>query len=183
MATLQFADLGLTNKAPQPKTIKYNETEIQVRQWLPIADKAAIIEVTLQEAREGNIYSPLKLEMYFVLNMVYKYSDILFSQEDRDNADETFDKLNTSGLMSAILEAIPQTEKDYIYNFIIETKEVKERNNGSFLGALQSIIEVWPEATEKAMEALKDFDVNKYVEAQRFAQATNGGNPIPAGQN
>ena len=183
MATINFADIKLRDAAPQVKTITYNEQKIEVKQWISANDKYNIIMVTLQESREGSIYNPVKMDMYFLLNIIYKFANIQFTSEDRINADATFDKLNTSGLMSAILAVIPQDILDSLTQTLAETADKLEKYNSTLGGALQSIFEIAPDASEQMAAILETFDKEKFKEVVEFAKAANGGRPIPVGQN
>ena len=44
----------------KPTKITFNDTEIEVLQYLPINDKYDLIMITLQNAYEEGIYNPLK---------------------------------------------------------------------------------------------------------------------------
>lgn len=183
MATLNFADIKLDEVAPQAKTITYNEQEIEVKQWLPVMDRYNIIMITLQESREGSMYNPIKMDMYLLLNIIYKFTNITFTAEDRVNADETFDKLNTSGLLNAVLKAIPNDTRESLIKGLVETAEKMEKYNSTLAGTIQSIFEIAPDAGEKMNEILNSFDKEKFQEVMEFAKAANGGRDFPIGQN
>lgn len=182
MASLNFAEIKLKDVTPQAKTITYNNQKIEVKQWLPIMDRYNLIMVTLQQSKENGVYNPVKLDMYFSLNLIYKFSNIIFSAEEHLNADDTFDKLNTSGLMDAVLNAIPAEAKELLYDNLMEMKTKLEQANLTIGGVIQSLIDIAPDAGERMNKILETFDKEKFQEVIQFAQAANGGNPISAGQ-
>ena len=182
MATINFSDITLTSKAPEPKEISFGGQVIEVKQWIPIMDKYNIVMITLQEAEEGVYFNEVKIDMYFALNMVYKYTNIAFSAEDRVNADETFDKLNTSGLLSEILAAIPKQESDMIYAYVQEMRDRRMQYGSSISSIFKTFVEDMPKNAEYAKQLADSFDKEKFKEVVEFAQAANGGRPIPVGQ-
>ena len=60
MAKVTFASLKLKTKE-EVKTITINEKEIEIKQYLPAADKNSILESTIAEADGGTILIHLLL--------------------------------------------------------------------------------------------------------------------------
>ena len=111
MAKVSFTNLKLKiNK--EVKEITFNNEKVEVLQYLPIEDKYDLIMITLQQAKEGNIYNPVKLEMYFNLNLVYSYTNISFTEKQREDEVKLYDTWLSSGFLNPIIEAIPDDEYD-----------------------------------------------------------------------
>ncbi|MBQ1716746.1 MAG: hypothetical protein II025_02495, partial [Ruminococcus sp.] len=63
-------------------------SNIEVLKYLPIEDKYNLINITLQNAREGSIYNSLLLDVYFHLYIVIMYSNITFTEKQKENQHE-----------------------------------------------------------------------------------------------
>ena len=72
MAKISYANLKLKvdNKI---STFKFNDTEIEVYNYLSAEDKYELVMLTLQKAREGKIYNPIKLDVYFHLHLNFDF--------------------------------------------------------------------------------------------------------------
>ena len=77
MAKVSFSKLGLT-KNTNIKNIEYNGQNIEVKQYLPINDKAIIASNVLNYTI-GNgttrFINPLQVEVYTLLQIIEKYTN------------------------------------------------------------------------------------------------------------
>ena len=74
MGKVSYANMKLKVKN-EVKTFKFQDNDIEVIQYLPVEDKNSLIGATLNKAKEGNLYNPLKLDMYFHLHLIYVYTN------------------------------------------------------------------------------------------------------------
>ena len=66
-----------SKKVIAPKLIKLGDTEIYIKQYLPIDDKAALIERVLNNsADDTGDFSPVRLKVYFALEIISTYTNI-----------------------------------------------------------------------------------------------------------
>lgn len=171
---MNYSDLNLSVQ-PDNKSINFLGNDIEVKQYLPAQDKYDLINVTLQEAYvENGIYSAFKANMYFHLNLVYMYSNLEFSTEDREDEGKLYDVLETTGLMGEIISAIPESEYNYLLEYI--SNEMKNRMEfGTRIGtSITKAIEELPGAMETAMSTLKDFNPEDFQNVINFVNAANG---------
>ena len=63
--------------------------------------------VTLQKSLEEGVYNPVKKDMYFHLYLVYMYTDITFTEKQREDESKLYDVLESNGLIPAVLKNIP----------------------------------------------------------------------------
>ena len=89
---VSYANLKLKTK-DEIKTFNFNNTEIEVKQYLPIEDKYDLVMITLQKAEENGIYNALKLDMYFHLHLVYMYTNLSFTEKQKENEMKIYDTL------------------------------------------------------------------------------------------
>ena len=67
------------------KTFQFGGQTIEVLQYLPAQDKYDLIMVALQNATEEGNYNEFKLNTYFELYLVYMYTNISFTEKQREN--------------------------------------------------------------------------------------------------
>ena len=101
MAKVSYANLKLKINQ-EVKTIDYNGTNIEIIQYLPIEDKYDLMMISLQKAKENDVYHPLKLDMYFHLYLVYMYTNISFTDKQRENELKLYDTLYSNGIIDFI---------------------------------------------------------------------------------
>lgn len=179
MAKVSYTTLKLKTNT-DVNTFEFNGKTIEVLQYLPAADKYDLIMVTLQQAEENGIYNDFKLDVFFHLNLVYMYSNLTFTDKQREDELKLYDALNSSGFMANFIEAMDENE----YNACFETIESIAQNMMEYkstAGAvLQSLINDLPRNAAAAAQFVDGFDPEKFKAVKAFAEAANGNRPIPA---
>ena len=174
--------MHLTDLTLQDNTILINDiinnNNIKVNQYISIEDKNSIIQLALQNSEEDTIYNECKLKMYFELYIVYMYSDIDFTQEEKDDAVQTYDILASNGIIQAIIAAIPQTEYIELYNMFEVTKKNKMKYKNSIAAAIYRFVNDLPVNAEAAKEIIEKFNPEDFQQVIDFAKAANGGRNI-----
>ena len=102
---MKYSDLNLSIK----KDTIIAQTpygEISVLSYLPIEDKIDLIEIALQKSIENGIYNELKLAMYFNLYIIYMYTDLEFTEEERADEIKLFNELESNGIVESVLGAM-----------------------------------------------------------------------------
>lgn len=117
MAKVAFTKLSLKKKE-EIKTIEINGQIIEVKQYLPVNEKLALISNVINNAiiQDNSFKNPIKVEVYGALEIVYAYTNITFTEKQKEDAAKLYDLLEENGVISAIMEVIPENE----YNFIID---------------------------------------------------------------
>lgn len=174
---ISYASLKLKNDK-DVSTFQFNDSEIEIIKYLPITDKNDLVTIALQKSFEDGIYNPLKLDMYFHLNLVYLMTNITFTDKQRENEEKIYDTLKSSGLLNEILSHIDEGEYNELYSYLQETLEEYKQYNYSFAGIIFKLVNDLPKNANAAMEIVNNFDPNKFSEVVKFAEAANGGRPI-----
>ena len=174
---MNYKDLNIKIKQ-EYETITFNEQEIKVLKKIDTNSLYDLVMITLQKSREDNIYNPIKIAMYFYVNIVYMYTDIIFSAEDRADEAQLYDELEQSGLLDMILNCIDDEQFNGIYAIIEELIEKLEKQNTSVVSMFHDFIKNMPINAAEAMKIVDNFDKSKYQEVVDFAKAANGGRPI-----
>lgn len=177
MAKVSYANLKLKTNT-SVKTFSFEGQEIEVKQYLPTEDKYDLIMITLQNSRENNIFNSFKVDLYFHLNIIYLYTNLSFTEKQKENEYKLYDAIVSSGLLSLILEQIPENEYNFLLDHLGEIRKSLTEFNLSASAMVQSIVNDLPSNARAAAEIVDSFDKNKYQEVIEFAKAANGGRPI-----
>ena len=172
MAKVSYASLKLK---VEDSVKKIEGTEIEVLQYLPIEDKYDLIRIALQKSRIEGLNSPIILDMYFHLFIVYMYTNISFTDKQKENEYKIYDSLKSNGILDKILEAVPENEYNDLITFLAEELELKERYDLSISGLISRIINDLPANAEAAMKIVNNFDKEKFSNVVDFAKAVNNG--------
>ena len=177
MAKVTFASLKLKTNS-ETKEVKIGDATIEIKQYLPISDKKDLVQITLQKAEENGVYNEVLLDMYFALNIIYLYTNLTFTDKQREDEAKLYDMLESNNIIDMVLAALPEGEYDQLKNYIYEERyNIMEYKNTA--GAvLQSIIQDLPKNAAAAKEIVDSFDKSKYQAVVDFATAANGGRNI-----
>lgn len=159
MSLINYKDIDFKKSInKENKIINFNGSEIQIIDYLSIHDKYDLIMITLQKSFENGIYNDLKLNMYFDLNIIYMYTNIVFNEEDRADEEGLYDTLQRSGLISVVKEQISKDELNFLWHLMGEIERKLKAHKGSILGFLSNVLGDLPEKATKAMDTLKQLD-------------------------
>lgn len=99
--------------------ITYDGQTFNVRSWIPMEDKLALIGNIINASIDDNtFYNPARLHIFYVMNMVKEYTDIDFKEM---NIMYAYDILDVSGLWDIIEKYINENEISFIKRNIKET--------------------------------------------------------------
>lgn len=124
------------------KTITWHEKEIKISNYLPIDEKIALIDIALQKSMYNGMVHPLQLKKYYELGLVYMYSDIVFSEEDRADEAKIYDELYASGLLNEIIKNIPAKEMQILAEMLKKLCEENETYKRSAVGFIETVIDL-----------------------------------------
>lgn len=110
MAKVPFSKLGLKLNS-EITTISIGEYEIEVHTYLPMEAKATMISNIINASADGNgYYNPLKVKVFFTLEMVFNYTNLTFTAKMKEDPLKLYDIIISSGLFEKILAVIPENE-------------------------------------------------------------------------
>lgn len=177
MAKITYAGMKLKVNE-DVKTIDINGNSIEVLQYLPVDDKYSLINITLQKAKEGAIYNPLKKDMFFHLHLMYMYTNISFTDKQREDESKLYDTLVSNGVLDKVIEAIPENEFNLLYSYLNDQEQEILKFRNTVGGALTEIIQNLPIQAEEMQKIVDNFDPQKFQNVLNFAKAANGGRDI-----
>lgn len=139
MAKVSFTKLGLkTNQ--EIRCIECNEQIIEVKQYLPINDKLELISNVINASHDDNNFAnPVKVSVFTALEIAYSYTNINFTDKQKEDPTKLYDMLTSSGLMSLIFDTIPENELGAVFSGVKDSVEAIYTYRNSVLGILESI--------------------------------------------
>lgn len=176
---MNFKELNLTNTISSLKL----KNGIQVKKWIPTSDKNDLIQIALQKAEEDGIYNEVKLDCYFHLNLIYLYTNIEFSEEDRKDEMKLYDILESNGIIAEVISVIGEEEYNDLFDKLNDMKYYNNHYRNTAAAVLRNIVQDLPKNAAAAKEIVDSFDANKYQEVIDFATAANGGRNINTQQD
>lgn len=139
MAKVSFAKLGLA-KNQEVKNVEWGEYMIEVKQYLPINEKLNLISHVINFAHDENNYSnPVKVDVYTALEIMYAYTNINFTDKQKEDVTKLYDLIVSSGLYAKVLEAIPSNEHCNLLNAIKKSVDAIYAYQNSVMGILDTI--------------------------------------------
>lgn len=160
------------------KEFDFKENKLEILNYLPISDKYDLIMITLQKAREGNFYNALKLDMYFHLHIVYMYSNLSFSEKQKEDEEKLYDCLKSNGYIDEILKNMPEQEYNDLIHFLDDQIDSEMKYNTTTAALVSKLINDLPANAEAAMKIVDNFDPDKFEAVKKFAEAANGNRPV-----
>ena len=160
------------------KTFDFNGNQIEVLQYLPIEDKYDLIMITLLKAKENGIYNNLKLDMYFALHIVYMYTNLSFTDKQKENESKIYDTLQSNGFFDKLLPIIPESEYDYLIDCMKQIMRNELQYNTTAAAIIKNLISDLPTNAAAAAQIVDNFNPEKYQAVIDFATAANGNRPI-----
>ena len=139
MAKIPFTKLQL-KKINESKEFTYNEQVITVKQYLPIQDKLALISRVINSAAdEYNFTNPVKLDMYLALEIVFTYTNLSFTEKQKEDIAKLYDLLEENKIFDKVIELIPEEEYDTLWEGVVELSESIYAYQTSVLGILDTV--------------------------------------------
>ena len=133
MAQVSFTKLGLA-KNTDINTFEYNGQVIEVKQYLPIQDKINIINVVLNNCQENeNFINDIQLQFWLDLEIIFNYTNIKFTDKQKEDNFKLYDLLTGSGLLHSVKENMNQDELNSLLNYTIKSAEhIYEYRNSAY---------------------------------------------------
>lgn len=129
----------ITLKKKDPIIIQINNTDITVKQYLSIKDKADFVGYVSQNTfDEKGFYSPLRYQIYFTIGLIKFYTNINITDAMIKNIEQTYDYIILNKIDQIIISAIDKEEIESVLNFIEEAIQATQEYIQSFAGQLQA---------------------------------------------
>lgn len=124
MAKVPFSKLNLKKVNNEVKIVKFNDIDIEVKQYLPIDEKLQLVVNVISNAADGNrFYNPIKISAFTTLEIIFMYTNLSFTETQKKDLSKLYDILMSNGLAADIIDAIPQKEYKAITTLIYNSAD------------------------------------------------------------
>ena len=139
MAKVTFTKLGL-KKNEDVKIVQICGQDIEVKQYLPIQEKLELIgRIIDNSANDNNFENPVHLEVYTNFEIIAAYTNITFTEKQREDIGKTYDLLFGNKVINDILAWVPKGEYDIIANGVKDTVKAMYAYKNSAMGIIEAI--------------------------------------------
>ena len=138
MPKVPFSKLNL-KKIDKVQVVTINGLEVEVKQYLPVAEKLELIANVLNNsADDNNFANPVKTYVLSHLEIIYAYTNLSFTDKQKEDPAKLYDILETNGIIDSIILAIPPSEYDNLIEDITSTIDAYYKYKNSALGILEA---------------------------------------------
>lgn len=141
MAKIGFTKLGL-KKNTNLITLNWNDQIVEIKAYLPIEEKIAVIErIVNQSLDTNNFANPMRVDTNILLEIIFAYTNINFTDKQKEDRLALYDLLVGSEFWAQFLAVLPNEEYMSIYNGVWDTINEIYKYRDSVLGILQAVSE------------------------------------------
>ena len=141
MAKLPFSKLNLSKDIVKTNEIEWNEQTITVKSYLPVEEKFNFIEAVLDQAADkNNFLNPLKVKIFFTIEIINFYTNITFTEKQKEDPQKLYDLICGNGFFDAIVKLIPEKEYNDIWQNVLDTGDSIYKYRNSVMGILENIV-------------------------------------------
>ena len=159
-------------------TFDFCGQKIEVLKYLPAQDKYDLLMITLQKSLEEGAYNEFKLNLYFELNLVYMYTNISFTEKQREDEFKLYDNLKSNGFFELFYKAMNEDEYNELFAQLNTLKKDTTYNRTSVGAIVNRLIDDLPSHAEAAAKIVQSFNPDQYKAVIDFARYANGGRDI-----
>lgn len=136
MSKINFNKLGLKLDS-KIINLNVNDLIVEVKQYLPIEEKTELVGNVIEKSFNKNFCNPASVDVFFLLEIIKKYTNINFTDKQLENPQKLYDLLVSNEIDVKILSVIPQEELDNIKNIVDRTANAFEKYKNSVVGILE----------------------------------------------
>lgn len=156
MAKVGFGSLKITKVDDRVNTFTFNEKEIEVKRYLPFSDKLTLIGNAINLAADGNRFAnPMKIDMYLDLEIMFAYTNISFTDKQKEDLVKLYDMLASAGFFEAMYNVIEEKEASTIHYNAARLAENMYSQMNSVYGIMENIANDYSEVGAQAEDIQK----------------------------
>ena len=123
--------------------LPWNDQIIQIKEYLPIEDKIGVIErIVNQSLDDNNFANPVRIMINTVLETMFAYTNINFTDKQKEDRLGLYDLLVSSGLWKVVENKLAEVgELSIIQITVREVVDEVYKYKTSVLGILQTVAE------------------------------------------
>lgn len=140
MAKVAFSKLNLKKKE-DVQALKLNDLEIEVKQYLPVNEKLILISNVINNAasQDATFKNPVKVEIFGSLEIIYNYTNLTFTEKQKEDPSKLYDLLEENGVIAAVVAMIPEDEYQFLIDGIDSSMDAFYNYQNSVMGILDRV--------------------------------------------
>ena len=171
MAKVSFTNFKLkVNTEVNTFQFGENKTKIEVLKYLPIEDKNDLIHIALQNAEENGIYNDVLLEMYFNLYIMYFYTNINFTDKQKEDPAKLYDQMESNGLITQVIANMEDDEYANLLTYLETIRDEMLTYKNTAGAVLQSVIQDLPRNMSAAADIINNWSPEQFEQVKRLAE-------------
>ena len=113
----------------------------EVKTYLPFKDKLDLVSRIINYSLDDNgFYNPMRVQMFMTLEIVFTYTNLSFTDKQKEDLFKLYDILVSTGIFSDVLDAIPKSEYEKIYEGVWATIDSIYAYKNSVMGILDNVV-------------------------------------------
>lgn len=139
MAKISFSKLGLKVNN-EIVNIHFNDQVIEVKQYISVNDKLKLIsDVINNTIDEHSFCNPVKVKVYLALGILDYYTNINFTEKQKEDPVKLYDCFQSSKLLHNICNVIPEEEFNDLTNGVWDSINAIYTYNNSAMGIMDNL--------------------------------------------
>lgn len=114
MAQVTYTKLGLKPNFDEIAIIHHGNEQIEIKQFLPLEKKLEVLtDIINNSIDERGFYNTARIDFNIKMEVLYAYTNIKFTDKQKENSMKLYDNFIASGLMKQIWDLIPEEDRDW----------------------------------------------------------------------
>lgn len=144
MAKVPFSKLQAKVDGGATQNFYYNlageEVYYEVKHYLPIKEKLELVSNIINQSIDDNgFYNPMRVKIYMVLEIVYAYTNLSFTDKMKEDPFKLYDILVSTGIFTDVIDVIREKDWSEIQENVWSTIENIYKYRNSVLGILEAV--------------------------------------------
>lgn len=160
MAKVPFSKLQAKVDGGATRTFYYNlageEVYYEVKHYLPIKEKLELVSNIINQSIDDNgFYNPMRVKLYMVLEIVYAYTNLSFTDKMKEDPFKLYDILVSTGIFTDVINVIREKDWSEIQENVWATIENIYKYRNSVMGILDNVVNDYSNLNLDASEIQK----------------------------
>lgn len=160
MAKVPFSKLQAKVDGGATQNFYYNlageEVHYEVKHYLPIKEKLELVSNIINQSIDDNgFYNPMRVKLYMVLEIVYAYTNLSFTEKMKEDPFKLYDILVSTGIFTDVIDVIREKDWSEIQENTWATIENIYKYRNSVMGILDNVVNDYSNLNLDASEIQK----------------------------
>lgn len=160
MAKVPFSKLQARVDGGATQNFYYNlagdEVYYEVKHYLPIKEKLELVSNIINQSIDDNgFYNPMRVKLYMVLEIVYAYTNLSFTDKMKEDPFKLYDILVSTGIFTDVIDVIREKDWSEIQENTWATIENIYKYRNSVMGILDNVVNDYSNLNLDASEIQK----------------------------